>query len=331
MINKTLCVFSLSCFSLLFSVSALAQCKSHLCQNLQNILYAAVTDFREYRTNRTAASDVSIEGAKVPCQMSTWANNVPMYICYAQIPDSSAESWYTNTLESLRMLQPKWHFKVESPVADHFVDAGPPDCEVPATEGPFLGHCPLHLQITKQTDGTAKAFLWMSSLSSPYLVNRPPGPASKAAPAPVAAPVGGGCDELCQGLKKAFEARTGAFEGIRVAKASGGMSDATVKLAGAAECTVNATSKSHSTELGAQYVCYWSEASTSAADTRFRDLASRLQVLAPSNWSVRQEDQSEELTGAKVKAWCAVAPENKEEACIYISGESVGLHIKSSN
>jgi hypothetical protein len=331
MINKTLCVFSLSCFSLLFSVSALAQCKSHLCQNLQNILYAAVTDFREYRTNRTAASDVSIEGAKVPCQMSTWANNVPMYICYAQIPDSSAESWYTNTLESLRMLQPKWHFKVESPVADHFVDAGPPDCEVPATEGPFLGHCPLHLQITKQTDGTAKAFLWMSSLSSPYLVNRPPGPASKAAPAPVAAPVGGGCDELCQGLKKAFEARTGAFEGIRVAKASGGMSDATVKLAGAAECTVNATAKSHSTELGVQYVCYWLEASATAADTRFRDLASRLQVLAPSNWSILQEDQSEELTGTKVKAWCAVAPENKQEACTYISGESVGLHIKSWN
>jgi hypothetical protein len=331
MIEKTLRVFSLSCFSLLLSVSALAQCKSHLCQNLQNVLYAAVTDFREYRTNRTAASDLSIEAAKVPCQMSAWANNVPMYICYAQVPYPSAESWYTNTLESLRILQPTWHFKVESPVADHFVDAGPPDCEVPATEGPYLGHCPLHLQITKQTDGTAKAYLWISSLSSPYLVNRLPGPPSKAAPAPVAGPVGGGCDDLCQGLKKAFEARMGGFEEIRAAKASGGMSDATIKLAGAAECTVNAASKSHSTELGAQYVCYWSEASASAADTRFRDLASRLQVLAPSNWSVRQEYQSEELTGAKVKAWCAVGPENKQEACTYISGESVGLHIKSSN
>jgi len=331
MIKKTLRAFSLSCFSLLFSVSAMAQCKSHLCQNLQGVLYAAVTDFREYRTNRTAASDLSVEGAKVPCQMSTWANNVPMYICYAQVPYPSAESWYTNTLESLRILQPTWHFKVESPVADHFVDAGPPDCEVPATEGPYVGHCPLHLQITKQADGTAKTYLWMSSLSSPYLVNRPQGPPSKGAPVAVAAPVGGGCDDLCQGLKKAFEARTGAFVEIRAQKANAGMSDATIKLAGAAECTVNGTSKSHSTELGAQYVCYWSEASASAADSRFRDLASRLQVLAPSNWSIRQQDQSEELTGAKVKAWCAVAPENKQEACTYISGESVGLHIKSWN
>jgi hypothetical protein len=171
----------------------------------------------------------------------------------------------------------------------------------------------------------------MSSLSSPYLVNRLPGPPSKAAPAPAAGPVGGGCDDLCQGLKKAFEARSSAFAEIRAPKASGVMSDATIKLPGAADCTVNATAKFHSAELGAQYVCYWLEASTSAADTRFRDLASRLQVLAPSNWSIRQEDQSEELAGAKVKAWCTIAPENKQEACTYISGESVGLHIKSWN
>jgi hypothetical protein len=322
--KKALRTFSLVCFSILPVVSAVGQCKDHLCQNLQNILYAAVTDFREYRANKTSAPDLSTEGAKVPCQMSTWANNVPMYICFAQIPDASAESWYASMLESLRILQPTWQFKVDSPVADHFVDAGLPDCEVPATEGPYLGHCPLHLQITKQTDGTAKVYLWMSSLSSPYLVNRPPGPpAPKAAPAPIA----GGCDDLCQGLKKAFEARANSFEDVRTAKASGGMSDATVTLTGAAECGVSATSKSHSNELAVQYVCYWLEPSASAADTRFRDLASRLQVLAPSNWSVHQNDQSEELTGAKVKAWCAVAPDNKQEVCTYLSRESIGLHI----
>jgi len=255
--------------------------------------------------------------------MSTWANNVPMYICYAQVPYVSAESWYASTLESLRILQPAWQFKIDSPVADHFVDAGPPDCAVPATDGPYVGHCPLHLQITKQTDGTAKVYLWMSSLSSPYLVNRPPGPPPKAAPATLSS----GCDDLCQGLKKAFEARTNSFEDIRAAKPINGMSDAAVKLAGAAECAVTATSKPRSIELGTEYVCYSPEASPSAADTRFRDLVSRLQVLAPSNWSIRQDDQSEELTGAKVKAWCTVAPDNKQEMCIYSSGESIGLHI----
>jgi hypothetical protein len=327
MIKKTLRACSLLCFSLLLTVSALAQCKAPLCQGLQNILDAAVTDFREYRANSAVVSALSAEGAKVPCQMSTWANNVPMYICFAQIPYASAESWYADALASLRILQPAWQFKIDSPVADHFVDAGPPDCSVPATDGPYIGHCPLHLQITKQTDGTAKVYLWVSSLSSFYLVNRPPGPPPKAAPAPVA----GGCDDLCQGLKKAFEARTTAFEGIRAANPSGGASQATIELAGAAECAVNATSKSHSNEAGTQFVCYWPEASPSAADTRFRDLVARLQVLAPSNWIIRQDDQSEELTGAKVKAWCAVAPDTKQEVCVYISSESVGLHIKTWN
>jgi hypothetical protein len=107
------------------------------------------------------------------------------------------------------------------------------------------------------------------------------------------------------------------------------MSEATVKLAGATECAVSTISKAPSNELGTQYVCYWQETSASAADTRFRDLGARLQILAPSNWVVRQDDQAEELTGAKVKAWCAAAPDNKQEMCIYNSGESVGLHLKT--
>jgi hypothetical protein len=183
--------------------------------------------------------------------------------------------------------------------------------------------------MTKQTDGTAKVYLWMSSLSSPYLVNRLPAPAKKAAPA--ATPVSVGCDELCQGLKKAFEGRVNSFDDLRAAKGNGGTSDATIKLSGAAQCAVNATTKSHSNEAGRQYVCYWMETSPSGADTRFRDLISRFQILAPSDWSIRQEDQAEELTGAKVKAWCAVEPTGKQEMCMYIAGESVGLHIKAWN
>jgi hypothetical protein len=326
--KKPLRAFFLFCLAGLFLAAfGAAQCKDQLCRNLQYILDGAVTDFREYRANRIAVPDVSVAGAKVPCQMTAWANNVPMLICYAQIPYQGAEGWYAGVLQSLRILQPAWQFKMDSPAADHFVDAGPPDCAVPDTEGPYLGHCPLHLQATKQNDGTAKVYLWISSLSSPYLVNRPPGPPKKAAPAPVA----GGCDDLCQGLKRAFEARASAFEDLRAAKTSGTVSDATIKLAGAGQCAVNTTSKSGSHDAATQFVCYWTETPASAADTRFRDLISRFQILVPSNWSIRQEDQSEELTGVKVKAWCAAAPDNKQEVCTYISGESVGLHIMSRN
>ena len=327
MIKKIFRTFSILGFSFVLPVSAFGQCKDQLCQNLQNILFAAVTDFREYRTNGASAPDLSIEGAKVPCQMSVWANNVPMYICYSQVPSPSAETWYASTLADLRILQPTWQFKINSPVSDHFVDAGLSDCEIPATGGPNLGHCPLHLQITRQTDGMAKVYLWMSSLSSPYLVKRLPESAKKT----VAAPVASGCDELCQGIKKAFEARMNSFKDLRAAKTTGGLSEATIKLAGAGECSVNATLKSHSNDAGTQYVCYWSETSNLAADAIFRDLISRFQILAPSNWPTREEAQSEEFTGVKVKAWCAAEPAGKQEVCIYLLGESVGLHIKSWN
>ena len=173
----------------------------------------------------------------------------------------------------------------------------------------------------------AKIYLWMSSLSSPYLVRRLPEPAKKTATAPVAS----GCDEVCQGLKKAFEARVNSFKDLRAAKTTGGLTETTIKLARAGECSVNATSKSRSNDAGTQYVCYWSETSNSAADAIFRDLVSRFQILAPSNWPTREEDQSEELTGVKVRAWCAAESTGKQEVCIYLSGESVGLHIKAWN
>jgi hypothetical protein len=141
----------------------------------------------------------------------------------------------------------------------------------------------------------------------------------------------GGCDDLCQSLKRAFEARASAFEDLRTVKTSGAVSDATIKLAGAAQCAVNRTSKSRSNEAGTQYLCYWTETSASDADRRFRDLVSRLQVLVPSTWAIRQEDQSEELTGIKVTAWLATAPGAKQEVAVYLSSQSVGLHILSWN
>jgi hypothetical protein len=251
-----------------------------------------------------------------------------MLICYAQIPSESAQTWYTNALQSLQALQPAWQFKIDSPVADHFVDVGPPDCQVPDREGPYLGHCPLHMQITKQNDGTAKVYLWLSSFSSPYLVKRPPDPPQKAAPAAVA--VSNGCDDLCQGLKKAFEARANLFEDLRAAKTTSATSEATVTLPGASQCAIKTAPVPRSDGAGTEYVCYWMETSASAGEARFRDLVSRVQILAPSTWAIRQEDKLEELSGIKVTAWVATVPDAKQEIAVYLSNQSVGLHIRSS-
>lgn len=228
--------------------------------------------------NLVAAPDVSIVGARIPCRTTEWANAVAMYICSGEVPYSEAESWYINTLASARALQPSWQFQINSPNADHFVDAGPPDCLVPATEGPYIGQCPLHFQITRQGNGMAKAYLWMSSLSSPYLQNAPPTAPSRADPPRIPA----SCDDLCQGLKRAFEARLNDFTEISAAKTNGGgTSGVTLKLDGAGECNVDSVTKPHSTERGAQYACYWPENSSSAANTQFQNLVSGFQVLTP--------------------------------------------------
>ena len=159
----------------LLPIPSLAQCSDPLCKNLQTILDEAVTDFRGYRLNKEVGPNVSIEGTKVPCQPSTWANNVPMYICYAQVPSPDSQKWFTRTLQALQSLNPAWHFQINSPGEDHYVDAGPLDCEITPTEGPYIGQCPLHLQVEKQGDGTAKVYLWMNSLSSPYLLKHASG------------------------------------------------------------------------------------------------------------------------------------------------------------
>jgi len=308
------------------------QCNDQLCRNLQAILDEATTDFRGYRANKRAGPDVSIEGMAVPCQMSLWANNVPMYICYAKVPNPDSQKWYARALQVLQGLNPTWHFQISSSGEDHYVDAGPPDCEIPPNDGPRRGQCPLHLQTVKQSDGTAKLHLWINSFSSPYLLKPPPPPPAKTGSHTAAPETAAGCDDFCQNLKKVFEARVGAFAGIRTAKGDDGTTEATVSLAGAKLCSVKETLRSsQSNGLGTQFVCYWREASGSAADARFGDLVSRLQILIPSNWSTHQENELDDSTGMEIRAWYAIEPGSKHDVRVYVSAESVGLHVTSWN
>lgn len=310
----------------LLPIPASAQCKDQLCSSVQNILEAAEIDFRGYKSHTSTPPDVSTENTKVPCQMTTWANNVAMCICYAQVPFANVASWYTRTMDALKNLNPSWQFTVNSPGVDHYVDAGPPDCEITPTEGPYIGQCPLHLQVAKQSDGSAKLYLMMNSLSSPFLMHHisptPAKPGPSVSPAAVE-----GCDEFCQDLKKAFEARTNAFEGVQTNHSNAATSAGKLKLGGAKDCMVNEAKVSPSVDSGEQFICYWQEASASAAEVRFRNLVSRLQVLVPSNWMVRQENELDEPTGANLTAWHAVEPGNKHDVRVYLSGNSVGLHI----
>ena len=144
-------------------------------------------------------------------------------------------------------------------------------------------------------------------------MKRPPGPPSKT----ILPTVGGGCDDFCQSLKKAFEARANSFQDIRIEKADG-TAGTTVKLGGAKECIVTRAPGSERPE--AQFVCYWRETSDLAADTRFRDLISRLQVLIPSNWSIHQDNEVDDATGEDLTAWYGVEPGGKHGVRLYVSG-----------
>ena len=323
---RKLLAFSLFASSFL-PIPAVGQCKDSLCQNLQNILYASVTDFRAYRMNLASPPNLSTGGAKIPCHMTAWINDVGVYMCNAQLPDSLAESWYENTLSSLGVLRPSWYFRIDSPPTGHQVDGGPPDCVVSPNDGPYIGDCPFHLDVTKQADGMAKISLWVNSLSSPNLDPAPP-TATAESEVPI---VGDACDKMCQGLKQALQVHLQSFAAFHAARANGGGETSSVanKLPGARECEVRAAVSSGSNEVGTQYVCYWPEASGAAADAQFRDLVSRLQVLVPSNWSTRQEEDLDQLSGAKVSAWVASAPGDKQEVSVYVSAESVGFHIKA--
>src|SRR5258708_19521078 len=84
LIKTAVQAISVLCFCFL-PIPALAQCAEQPCHNLQNILDAAVTDFRPYGADKTGGPELSINGGKVPCQMRAWANNLSLYISYAQI------------------------------------------------------------------------------------------------------------------------------------------------------------------------------------------------------------------------------------------------------
>jgi hypothetical protein len=185
-------LLSLFCASF-FAVPAFAQCKNQqdrACWSLQYILYAAETDFREFRASTPLKPrdpkltppnpDLSVSAIHVPCHTDVWlSSEVPVYMCSADVPADEAEEWYAKTMADLHELQYLWQFKSESPGADHYVDAGPQGCE-PArlettnyggyhlegpyiAEGPYLGQCPLHLQTVRQSDGTARISFWLNS------------------------------------------------------------------------------------------------------------------------------------------------------------------------
>ena len=322
--KTTVQVVFVLCFCML-PISTLAQCTDQQCQDLQNILDAAVIDFRAYAADKSGGPELAISGTKFDCQTQAWANNVPMYMCYAQVPSSNGQSSYGSILDDLKRLRPAWNFRINSPNEDHYVDAGPPDCDIPPNDGPYIGNCPLHLQAVKQKDGTMRLHFWMNSLSSPYLVRRPPAP--QVAPRTAT----GRCDDFCQNFMTAFVARRNSFAEIRGSKTNDARSDSAVKLEGAKECVIEKAVRPASHEAGMQFVCYWAESSGAAAETRFRDLIARVQGLVPPNWSKEQENETDENTGAKITKWHADEPGGKHDVRIYFSGEAVGLHITSWN
>jgi hypothetical protein len=197
---------SLFCASF-FAIPTPAQCKNQqdrACWSLQYILYAAETDFREFRGSTPLKPgdpkltppnpDLSVGSIHVPCHTDFWlASEVPVYMCSAELPAQEAEEWYAKTMADLHELQYLWQFKSESPGADHYVDAGPQGCDPPhlettnygpyhvqelyIAEGPYLGQCPLHLQTVRQSDGTARILFWLNSSVN---LARNPAPPSKA-------------------------------------------------------------------------------------------------------------------------------------------------------
>jgi hypothetical protein len=199
-------LLSLFCASF-FAVPTFAQCKNQqdrACWSLQYILYAAETDFREFRGSMPLKPrdprvtppnpDLSVGAVHVPCHTDFWlSSEVAVYMCSAEVSGQEAEEWYAKTMADLHELQYLWQFKSESPGADHYVDAGPQGCEVAQlettnyggyhlegpyiAEGPYLGQCPLHLQTVRQSDGSAKISFWLNSSVN---LARNPAPPSRA-------------------------------------------------------------------------------------------------------------------------------------------------------
>jgi hypothetical protein len=76
-----------------------------------------------------------------------------------------------------------------------------------------------------------------------------------------------------------------------------------------------------------QYVCYWPEDTPAAAENQFRDLVSLLEVLMPSSWSAQEQSQIDELSRAKLTVWSAQDSMSRPAVRLYLSGQSVGLHV----
>src|SRR5580658_8903739 len=176
-----------------FAVPTFAQCKNQQdrpCWSLQYILYAAETDFREFRGGTPLKPrdpkltppnpDLSVGAIHVPCHTDIWlSSEVPVYMCSAEVSAQEAEEWYAKTMADLHELQYLWQFKSESSGTDHYLDAGPQGCEAARLEttnyggyhlegpyiadGPYLGQCPLHLQTVRQSDGRARISFWLNS------------------------------------------------------------------------------------------------------------------------------------------------------------------------
>jgi hypothetical protein len=202
-ISFLLCLFCAS----FFAGPTFAQCKNQqdrACWSLQYILYAAETDFREFRGGTRLKPrdplltppnpDLSVGAVHVPCHTDVWlSSEVPVYMCSAEVPAQEAEEWYAKTMADLHELQYLWQFKSESPGEDHYVDAGPQGCEAARLEttnyggyhlegpyivaGPYLGQCPLHLQTVRQSDGSARISFWLNSSLN---LARNPAPPSRA-------------------------------------------------------------------------------------------------------------------------------------------------------
>ena len=310
-------------------VAARGQCFEASCATLQSIYNSAQVDYRDYRAQRAPAlPSLSAAGITVPCQMNLWANNVPMYICYSQAPLAGADAWFRSTLQGMKRVQPSWQFKITAAATDQSVDAGPLDCEPNATQGPYSDQCPLHMQLTKQADGSTKLYFILNSLSSPYLF---PHPALYHPPAKSGASTRALCDDFCQSFNAVFAARTDAFAAFREKGSDSADTAPALHFAGARKCSLDHASRPDASASGTQFVCRWSEESGVAAAGRFDDIVSHVQNLVPQEWARLQHLEFDNVTGATVKAWSATEPGDKHDVRVYVSGQTVALHITTWN
>ena len=296
-------------------ISLFAQ--SPVYSTLQTLFYNQENDFREYTMSHSVVPPLEVEGGRPSCAVSVWANNVNMYVCYGQLPAVSGTIWFNSIYNAAKSLQPNWKFKVQSAAGSFYLDAGPENCRPTTAEGPYIGQCPLHVQAVKQ-GGLSNVYLWMNSVSSPFLLERHP-------KLPPPAPTEGACDELCQELVIAFASRTTAFEELRATQ-KGDDFASTVVLKGANDCHVQPVAAANSRE----YVCHWQESSPTSADARYRDLMTRVQKLVPVNWTAREATKPDPQTGASITSWAALDPSHKQDVRLYLSGSSVGLHFTAN-